>query len=137
MSLAKGSIRVLHTPKVNHKHSVSMETIPPIVNNTIIIAHHLQLFLKTRTGKKTRKLVPGNWVQHHKPKSGDFGSAVTKIQPDANDGCGYQPGDFFPSYDLNLDGQNCLVSTLNDLFKSRFQRLAFNRLNNRFDCIKC
>ena len=45
---SKGNICVLHTPKSNHKHSVSMVTTPPTVNKTIIIAHRLQLFLKMR-----------------------------------------------------------------------------------------
>ena len=43
---SKGNICVLHTPKSNRKHSVSMETTPPTVNKTIIIAHRLQLFLE-------------------------------------------------------------------------------------------
>ena len=30
---SKGNICVLHTPKSNHKHSISMATTPPIVNN--------------------------------------------------------------------------------------------------------
>ena len=42
----KGNICVLNTPKGNHKHSVSMVMTPPTVNKTVIIAHHLQLFLK-------------------------------------------------------------------------------------------
>ena len=45
---SKGDICVLHTPKSNRKHSISMATTPPIVDKTIIIAHRLQLFLKMR-----------------------------------------------------------------------------------------
>ena len=45
---SKGNICVLHTPKSNRKHSVSMATTPPTVNKTIIIAHRLQLFLEMR-----------------------------------------------------------------------------------------
>ena len=41
---SKGNICVLHTPKSNHKHSVSMATTPPTVNKAIIIAHSLQIF---------------------------------------------------------------------------------------------
>ena len=48
---SKGNICVLHTPKINHKHSVSMVTTPPTVNKTII-AHRLQLFLKMRIVNK-------------------------------------------------------------------------------------
>ena len=40
---SKGNICVLHSPNSNHKHSVSMVTTPPTVNETIIIAHRLQL----------------------------------------------------------------------------------------------
>ena len=40
---SKGNICVLHTPKSNHKHTVSMETNSPTVNKRIIIAHRLQL----------------------------------------------------------------------------------------------
>ena len=45
---SKGNICVLHTPKSNHKHSISMAMTSPTVNKTIIIAHRLQLFLKMR-----------------------------------------------------------------------------------------
>ena len=38
---SKGNTCVLHTPKSNHKHSVSMVTTPPTVNKAIIIAHRL------------------------------------------------------------------------------------------------
>ena len=44
----KGNICVLHSPKSNHNHSVSMVTTPPTVHKTIIIVHRLQLFLKMR-----------------------------------------------------------------------------------------
>ena len=43
-----GNICVLHTPKSDHKHAVSMAMTPPAVNKTIIIAHRLQLFLEVR-----------------------------------------------------------------------------------------
>ena len=52
------NICVLHTPKSNHKHSVSMVTTPPTVNNTMIIAHHLQLFLKMRIVNTKTILAP-------------------------------------------------------------------------------
>ena len=38
---SKGNICVLHTPKSNHKHSVSMVMTPPTVNKIIIIALYL------------------------------------------------------------------------------------------------
>ena len=73
----KGNICVLHTPKSNCKHPITMVTIPPTVNK--IIAHRLQLFLKIRivNTKWTAAIfapleslhlkntkVPENWVQH-------------------------------------------------------------------------
>ena len=73
---SKGNICVLHTPKSNHKHSVSMVMTLPTVNKPIIIAHCLQLCglwtpselqqfwdcWKAYHLKNTN--VPGNWVYH-------------------------------------------------------------------------
>ena len=39
---SKGNICVLHTPRSNHKHSVSMVTTPPTVNKTITRNTHAQ-----------------------------------------------------------------------------------------------
>ena len=44
---SEGNICVLHTPKSNSEHPVSMVMTPPTVNK-IIFAHRLQLFLKMR-----------------------------------------------------------------------------------------
>ena len=44
----KGIICVLSTLKINHKHFVSMEMAPPIVNKAVINALRLQLFSKMR-----------------------------------------------------------------------------------------
>ena len=44
----EGITCVLCTLKINHKHFVSMETAPPIVNKAVINALQLQLFSKMR-----------------------------------------------------------------------------------------
>ena len=68
-----------------------------------------------------------NQKRFYSPK-GAIAWVMFLLAKDANDaateqsssGCGYQPGDSFLSYDLNLDGRDCLVSTdipysINDL----------------------
>ena len=55
------------------------------------------------------------WVMF--PPGKDANDAATE---QSSSGCGYQPGDSFPCYDLNLDERDCLVSTditydINDL----------------------
>ena len=71
-------------------------------------------------------------------------------------GCGYQPGDSFPSYDLNLGGQDCLVFYWYTLWHPRPRQwnnstmyilcpvvpeIVFkdwlSRLSGRLDCAKC
>ena len=44
----EGTLCVLCTLKINHKHFVSMEMVPPIVNKAVVNALHLQLFSKMR-----------------------------------------------------------------------------------------